>query len=196
MGATVQPGSPRPVLTLPPIVAVAGLSDAGRALARPDLDPRTYVGQLLAAEHFADAVRVVAYALPKREAIWWAWYCARKSAPADPPPPVRTALDATERWIAQPTEEHRRIMMAIAEHADVGTPAGCTALAVFFSGGSIAPPEAPPVPPGDFVTAQLVAGAVTLASVAIEPEKAPETYRAFVAVGVDVANRIELFGKP
>ena len=51
------------------------------------------------------------------------------------------SLDATEKWIAQPTEENRRAAMSAAEAADVGTAAGCAGVAAFFSGGSLAPPE-------------------------------------------------------
>ena len=35
--------------------------------------------------------------------MWWAWVCARKASGAKPEPPVKTALEATERWIIQPS---------------------------------------------------------------------------------------------
>jgi hypothetical protein len=142
---------------------------------------------------FPDAVRFIAHSLPKREAVWWGWVCARRSAGDNPPPKIKGALDATERWIAQPTEDNRRLAMAAAQKAELSTAAGCAGLAAFFSGGSLGPPEAPPVPPGEFLTAKAVAGAVIFAAVAQQPELAPEKFRTFVAQGVEVTNRVKLW---
>jgi hypothetical protein len=175
------------------LCAVAELGEDAMALARPDLHPREFVGLLLEKALFPDAVRFVAHALPKREGVWWAWVCARRAAGDTPPPPIKAALDATEKWIAQPSEELRRSAMAAAQKAGTGTAAGCAGLAAFFSGGSLSPPEAPPVPPGEFLTAKAVAGAVIFAAVAKEPENAPEKFRAFVAQGLEVTQRIKLW---
>ena len=142
---------------------------------------------------YPDAVRFIAHALPKREAVWWAWVCARRAAGENPPPKIKAALDATEKWIAQPNEDNRRLAMAAAQKAELGTAAGCAGLAAFFSGGSLAPPDAPPVPPGEFLAAKAVSGAVIFAAVAKEPEKAPEKFRSFVAQGVEVTNRVKLW---
>ena len=170
-----------------------GLGDEARALVRPEHDERTFVTALLAAEQFADAVRFIAATLPVRESIWWAWSCARRTLPPEPPPAVLAALDATERWIAQPTELNRRPTLAVSEAADMGTPAGAAAFAVFFSGGSIAPPQAPPVAPPANAAARAVAGSVILACVSDPPELAPERFRQFVSQAMDVAVRIQLW---
>ena len=92
-----------------------------------------------------------------------------------------------------PTTENRRAAMAAAQKAELDTAAGCAGLGAFFSGGSLAPPDAHPVPPGEFLTAKAVSGAVIFAAVAKQPEKAPEKFRSFVAQGVEVANRIKLW---
>src|SRR5664280_1079556 len=63
-----------------PLAAVAELGDEAMALARPDLHPREFVALLLDKALFPDAVRFVAHALPKREAVWWAWVSARRAA--------------------------------------------------------------------------------------------------------------------
>jgi hypothetical protein len=49
------------------------------------------------------------------------------------------------------------------------------------------------VPPGEFLAAKAVSGAVIFAAVAKEPEKAPEKFRSFVAQGVEVTNRVKLW---
>jgi len=91
----------------PTLAAVAELGEEAMALARPELDPREFVALLLDKALFPDAVRFVAHALPKREAVWWAWVSARRAGGDAPPPAIKAALDATEKWIAQPTDELR-----------------------------------------------------------------------------------------
>lgn len=178
------------------LLAFAELSDDAQAIVAgaPASPPqRGFVATLLERELFADAVRFLAHALPRREAVWWAWVCARKVAGVEPTPEIKAALDATERWIMQPTEETRRQAMFFAEVAEFGTPAGAAALSAFLSSGSLAPPEAPLVPPGEFMTAKAVAGSVTLAAVLTEPERAEEKFREFVRLGLEVADRTKLW---
>ncbi|MGD0776874.1 MAG: hypothetical protein ABSC05_28995 [Candidatus Solibacter sp.] len=175
------------------ISTAAELGEEAMALVRPDLHPLDFVALLMQKAFYPDAVRFIAHALPKREAVWWGWVCARRAAGEDPPPKIKGALDATERWIAQPNEDNRRLAMAAAQKAELGTAAGCAGLAAFFSGGSLAPPEAPAVPPGEFLTAKAVSGAVIFAAVGKEPEKAPEKFKSFVAQGVEVTKRVKLW---
>src|SRR5512146_610844 len=104
---------------------VAELSEDAMAMAGPETQPADYVSLLLQKKLYPDAVRFVAHALPKREGIWWAWMCARRAAGEPAKPEIRAALEATEKWIAQPNEEHRRAAMAAAEKAQFDTPAGC-----------------------------------------------------------------------
>src|SRR5579884_3429496 len=142
------------------IAAVADLSPDAAALLAPETAPRDFVAALTQKKLFIDAVRFLAHALPKREGVWWAWVSARRVSGDSPNPQVKASLDATERWIAQPNEENRRAAHAAAEKAGFGTAAGCTGLAAFLSGPSIAPPEAAAVPPGEFLSAKAVAGAI------------------------------------
>ena len=174
------------------LCSVAGLGDEARLVLREGTGPREFVNLLMERGHFADAVRVLAHALPKRESVWWAWVCARRAAGPNAAPAVKASLDSAEKWIAQPTEENRRAAMKAAEAAGFGSAAGCACLAAFFSGASVAPPDAPAVPPGPFDSAKAVAGAVTLAAVA-EAEKAAENFRGFLQQGLEVAARIKLW---
>jgi len=163
------------------------LGDEARGMLREGLAPRQYLDLLLGKELFVDAVRFLAHALPKREAVWWACLCARAVADPKPAAAETAALQTAEKWIADPSEEHRRPAWPAAEAAELGTPAGCAAAAAFWSGGSLAPPEAPLVPPAETLTGAAVAGAVCLAAVQREPEHAPDKYRLFIAQGLDIA---------
>jgi hypothetical protein len=88
--------------------------------------------------------------------------------------------------VADPTEENRRAAHAAAEAAGLAHPAGCAAMACFWSGGSLAPANLPVVPPGEHLTAHGAAGAVMLAAVT-EPAKAAERQARFLALGLEVA---------
>ena len=185
--------APVPARGTKELVAVAELSDEATALAAAgNPSPPAFVASLIEGEHFADAVRFLAHALPKREAVWWAWVAARNAAGAEPAPAIKNALDATERWIVQPTEEHRRAAMTAGEAAEFGTAAGCAALAAFMTGGSMAPPDNPAVPPPEFMTAKAVAGSVTLAAVA-KPDQTKAQFSDFVKIGMEVADRTKLW---
>lgn len=179
--------------SIPDLCARFGLGEKAAALARPDQDGPAFVAALLGAEEYPAALAFLAYLLPKREAVWWAWTCARRGLPPQPKPAVQAALDATERWLVEPTDANRRAAFESAEPADLGTPAGCAALAVFFTGGSIAPVGVPDVPPPEGAAARAIAGSITLAAVAPPPEKAPERFGQFVRQGLEVAGRIKLW---
>jgi hypothetical protein len=166
------------------------LDEEAKKLLRDGLTPAQFLTALIEKQQFPDAVRFLAHALPKREAVWWACLCARAVAGSNLPPPIAAALQAAEKWVVDPSEENRRAAMPAAEAAEFKTPAGCAAVAAFWSGGSLGPPNVPAIPPGEYLTAHGVAGAVMLAAVQSEPEKAPEKYRKFLAQGIEVANGV------
>jgi hypothetical protein len=178
------------------ILSVAELSDDAAQVLRPDAAPQEFVDLLTQRALFPDAVRFLAHALPKRECVWWGWVCAKRASGETPPPKIKAALEATEKWIAQPTEDNRRAAKAATDVAGLSTAAGCAGLAAFFSGGSLAPPEAPVVPPGEFLTAKAVSGAVIIAAIADDPKAAPEKFKSFIAQGLDVTKRIKLWETP
>jgi hypothetical protein len=166
----------------------AALGDEAKTLLRDGMTPRQLLEALMAGQLHADAARFLAHALPKREAVWWACLCAERVLGPEPPASARAALSAAKAWVIDPKDENRRAALPAAEAADLGTPAGCAAVAAYFSGGSLTPPELTPVPPGEHLTGNMVAASLALATVAKEPEKAPEKYAEFLKLGFEVAN--------
>jgi hypothetical protein len=175
------------------IGAVAELGDEAMDLLRPDLAPQDYVALLMSKKLYADAVRFLAHALPKRQAVWWGWISAKRAAGPEPPPKIKESLEATEKWIAQPDDENGRAAMTAAKVAETSTAAGCAGMAAFFSGSSLGPAHVPPIPPGEYLTAKAVSGAVIYAAVGKDPVNAPERFQSFVAQGVDVTKKIKLW---
>ncbi len=173
---------------LTPLVQKARPEPAARTLVRAGQTPRQYLTELTTAKHFMDAVRVLAWALPRREALWWACQCVRQVVTDKDGPAEQAALQAASRYAQTPSEEHRRAAGAAAEAVDFATPAGCAAVAAFWAEGSLAPPDLPPAPAPEHLTPTGIVNAVVLAAVHRDPENADEKYRRFLALGLNVAD--------
>jgi hypothetical protein len=162
-----------------------------KAEAKPLLDdgmaPLEFVQVLAKRKQGIAAVQFLAHALPAREAVWWGCLCVRHVSDGELPPAEAAACKAAVEWVLQPTEENRKAAQAPGEKAGIGTPAGGLAMAATWTGGSLAPPNVPVVPPGPFVPAKAVAGAILLAAAKAEPVKIADTRRLFVELGVGVA---------
>src|SRR5689334_7381268 len=117
------------------------LSDAARALLTPAQTPRQFFAVLASQPMLAeDAIRFLAAALPKREAVLWGLACVRHALPK-PSPEATKALALAERWAKEPSEANRRACEPAAAAAGHGTAPGCLADAAFWSGGSLSAPH-------------------------------------------------------
>jgi len=156
-------------------------------------EPAALVARLFETGHLADALRVVATALPPREAVWWAWgaatHAVRLAGEGATKPEVPEALAAAERWIAGPDDMTRRAAWLASERAGLDTPAGCAAAAPFFISGSIAPPDVAVIPPPPGIHATLVATAVFLSS-AVDPAHLEALARAYAAQGLEIIKQL------
>jgi hypothetical protein len=152
------------------------------------MQPEPFLDALQAGKHLVDACRFLAHALPKRNAVMWACACLRQVL--DPAAiDADAGLRAAECWVEDPSETNRRSALGAGETAKAGDPGGLAALAAGLSGGSLAPLDAPPVPPGDLETARAVIGIVLLAAVRSQPEKASEKFARFVELGREISLR-------
>lgn len=162
------------------------LGEEARALLRPDLTPPAYVLTLEQHKLHADALRFVAYWLPKELAIWWGALCVWR---IDRPAPARleeAALASVVGWLREPGETTRRRAEAAARLVGLANPAGALAMATFWSSGSMAPPGLPVVEPDATVVARTVAGAVLACSLR-DPAQTVALQHQFVALGLEVA---------
>lgn len=140
------------------------LGDAAEVSDVAAMTPAAAFVALRAADPMA-ATRFVAQCLPRVDAARWVAACIGETGP-DPLPPARAAaVKAVRRWVGNPSDEARRLAMQAGTAAGFDTSEGMACLAIFLSGGSLAPPEQEvPVnpPPGAF--GQAAAGAVLLAA--------------------------------
>lgn len=175
------------------VAGAAELEPEAQALLAPEMGPRDYVVAMSEAELHVDALKFLAHLLPRREAVWLGWLCAKKELDKKLTSEEEAALAATERWIREPTDANRRSALDAATSATLESPAGCAALGAYLSGGSMAPAELEAVPPPRYATARAIFGCLVLTAVQAEPEKAPEKYQRYLADGLELAERIDLW---
>jgi hypothetical protein len=169
------------------ICARFDLTPEARPLLTDAMSPDQFLDLLIENGHFMDAIRLLAFGLPKREAVWWSCLCVREMLPPQPAAEILDVLTASEAWVYKPTEENRRLAMERAERAGFDQAASWTAMGAFWSGGSMAPPNVPAVPPDEALTGKAVSGAILLAAVLLEPQRATERHRLFLEDGIDIA---------
>ncbi len=175
-------GEFRPHLALP--TDAAALYDACTAAADA-------LGALEAGGFLLEAARLLAHALPRREAVWWACMCSRHTAIGPPGAAAgevaAACLAAAELWVRQANDENGRAAFAQAEAAVYASPEAWACVAAFWSGDSMAPLVQPAVPPARHFAGLAVAGAVTLASVRGRPEIQAQRLAVFIRSAREIA---------
>lgn len=150
-----------------------------------DRAPLAFLEACAAAEEPAGGIAFAAFALPKREAIWWGCLGLRSlnllSGPAI------QALEATELWVRTPEEAERRRCGEIAMEQEFGNAGAIIAQGAFCSGGSIGLPEFPAVLPEPDITAKCIFGALLGCIGGDDPLKMDARIRRVVLSAVDFA---------
>jgi hypothetical protein len=149
--------------------------------------PSEVVKRLMRAELLIEAARVCAHALPPRERVWWAARCVQATASEALPAADREACSLGEAWVRRPADETRRAAMEQAQATGFTSPEAWVAVAAFWSGDSMAPPDQPKVPPAPHLAGSAVVGAVILASVRSHPDRQTERLRRFIGSALDIA---------
>lgn len=135
-----------------------------------------------------EATRLIAHALPAREAVWWACACSRHTAASGSDPSLEAKVrEAAEEWVRRQTDEHRRAAMKEAETAGFDSPEAWAAVGAFWSGDSMAPLDAPKVPPQPHFTGLAVAGSVALAAARGPAVRRDDRLVRFLASAKDIA---------
>lgn len=153
-GLSLDAAVQRVFLSAPAAAVLAGCASVSAAIVR-----------LSGGGFQAEATRLLAHALPVREAVWWACQCAAHTAPASLPRPQRAAWELARQWVRQPSDPLCRAAMDQAQLAGLDSPEAWTAVAAFWSGDSLAPVGQPKVPPAPHLPGTAAASAVQLAAV-------------------------------
>jgi hypothetical protein len=126
--------------------------------------PEAMFDRLRAEGRETEAAMFLSQALPRFEAIAWAARTVHDLAPAPAATPEAEAMKAALLWLQDPCEPRRRTAFEAAQRIDTTSPHQLCALAVFFSGGSMAPESLEPVPPPKAVAGKFAAAAVLAAA--------------------------------
>jgi hypothetical protein len=167
---------PMAKLEPPAVVLLDGCTDTEDGLVR-----------LRSAGDLTGATRLAAFALPRREAVWWASMCAlHTSSDGQPEIEVRTR-ETAELWVRRQDDATRRQAMDLARQAGFAAPEAWAAVAAFWSGDSISPLGQPAVPPARHLAGTAVSGAIALAAVRGDPNHRQVRLERFLASFQEIA---------
>lgn len=172
---------------LEPLLPHLELDGPGTALLKDVPDAAAGLESLVAADRMPDALRLIAHALPKREAVWWACMCARAVPALEPNPLDAEALTAAELWVRRSDDATRRATMEPAQKGGFRSAESWAAVGAFWSGGNISADGLPEVEPAPNLTGVAVVGAILLAAMRHAPERAPQRFKRFIASARDIA---------
>ncbi|QDU58370.1 DUF6931 family protein [Aeoliella mucimassa] len=127
--------------------------------------------QLVDSEAWIPALRFAGHWLPKQKSIWWAttsvWAHLRETAT-----PVELAvIDSVTNWVLAPDDQLRRQIQQEVRELPPAAPATLLAQAVYWSGGSVAPPDCPAVEPPTYITGHFASCAVVAITSASVPQQ-------------------------
>jgi hypothetical protein len=170
-------------MTVKEISEVSTLSGGALALVQEDSTPSTYLDSLEKQQLFQDAIKFLAHKLAVDVGVKWACACVRELQDPELKQQKDEPLEAAEQWIKAPGDPSRRAAKDAADKAKTMGASYLVAMAVFLSGDSITPPDAPETKPPPYSAQKLIAGSVASAAVSYMPEKADEHYKRALAMG-------------
>jgi hypothetical protein len=131
-------------------------------------------------------MRLLANALPDREATWWACMCATHAAGSAMESTERQALDAAESWVRRPTDEARQQARRVVRGAGYGLPGIWAAVAASWTPQPDA--GADPSLSSKNPVGRAVENAVLLASLRDDPDQPELRLTRFIDSGCDIAS--------
>ena len=169
-------------MTTPEISKIAELTAEAQGLANDEMPPAQYLDLLEQHSLFRDAVRFLAHKLEVKKSIEWAHSAAQQLQSPDRKQ-GEESLAAAGKWLQKPDDASRWEAKRATDQSGISSAGDCVALAVFFSGGSIAPPEAPETPPPPYFAQRLAADSIVIAVFSHAADRATERYKQALAMG-------------
>jgi len=169
---------------IPPEPAARMLAMANTKLQTPVSAPASapvdvVFGELEQKAAQIDILRLLAVALPPREATWWACLAARDLIGEDAKT-VPIPLACAERWVFKPTEENRIAARDAFETAEMDDDTTFCAMAALYADGTLGPGDMndTPAPPNGVAAAVLAMNMIAARSRA-------DTFKTYVDVLID-----------
>ena len=163
-------------------------SDDAAGVLQPEHSPGAFVAALVDRDLVPDAMRFLAHALPKREAVWWACLSARDALDDDADRKIVLTLESAENWVRKPTDENRRLALARGNAIAAGdSPAAFAAQGAGWSSGSMGPKDGPEVESQEWMTGLAVFMAVLIAATS-NPDQVQASLAEALQRGLDIAS--------
>jgi hypothetical protein len=143
-------------MTTKEIADAANLSPGGYSLLREDSTDSTFLDSLDRDGLHEDGIRFLSTKLPIADGVKWALQCARELQPAAKRDAQRETLEAAEKWVQAPSDTTRWDAKNTSDRLKAEPPASIIAMAVYLSGGSVAPPGSPPADPPPLLAQKMV----------------------------------------
>jgi len=179
MSGDNRPGTLRFARAAQLFEAIPQVAEDMEAVPDPGVGTLEFMSRLADSSTPEEAITFAAQALQRRHAVWWAHECLRHLADVlDPGDPEMLALAA--RWVAEPSEANRVAAQTAAMEAPAKTPGVWVALGAAWSGGSLAPPDLPPVPPAPHLTGRALNAAVLSALARVDQAHRAQALAGFV----------------
>ena len=173
-----------PQATVEELCKLIELDEEGMQLLSPGQSPAAFVDTLVAQERYVDAVRLLAYAMTKSQAVRWAHEGITEiGSPKERSPQDQVAIDATGKWIEEGAEDNRRSALASAEELEFSTAPACAAAAAGWSGGSMVSPDLDPIEPDGLLTARMASIAIQIAALEPEDDRVETRYKRVIQKG-------------
>lgn len=145
---------------------------------RPGLSSEEFIIALLEESEYSDLIKFLAYAFEPQLAIWWTCCCIRNSYGIDAENKSidqysndhkldeidLKILNITERFVNNPTDEDRRLAMALAHERGLEYSSSWCAMATFWSQGSLAKDNEPEISPPPYLYTYGVIAALNIAA--------------------------------
>lgn len=153
-----------------------------------------YLETLIEKRMYVDALKMTAYALPIRRAIWWGCLCVCQAGRTDQWTHWEDeAVKAAVRWVHEPSEERRAAAEEPGDRGPVESAATLLARSVAYVGVRL--PKGKYSKPQDF-PAKGVFSAVWIAAAmktAIEEIAIDDSYQQFLALGLEISRGRKLW---
>ena len=145
-----------------PHVAALALSDDAMARLESGQNVRAFLDRLIADGLAADALLIIARALPVQLLVAWCCECVRSSLEGAGAPieAERAAVALAEQCLKDPSDENRQLCLEFAEHGKRATAGAWLTTAAGWADGVLTPPDSPvkvPAPPQAVADAAVVA---------------------------------------
>jgi hypothetical protein len=147
-------------MTTKEIADAANLSHGGYALLREDSTDATFLDSLERESLHDDGIRFLAMKLPVADGIKWALQCARELLLAEKRDRQKETLEAADKWLQAPSDTTRWDAKNTSDRLKAEAPANVIAMAVYLSGGSVAPPGSPSAEPPPLLAQKMVSASV------------------------------------